>query len=64
MRVKNNVASSKSADFVIEDYTFEIGGKNKQQNQIEKDSKSFVVKDDIEYGYRNVIPLWSFGLNY
>lgn len=42
----------------------EVGGKNKQQSQLEKDGKSFVVKDDIEYGYRNVIPLWAFGLNY
>ncbi len=64
MRVKNEVISSKNADFLIEPYTFEVGGKNKQQNQIEKDGKSFVVKDDIEYGYRNVIPLWAFGLNY
>ena len=45
-------------------YTFEVGGKNKQQKQIEKDGKSFVVKDDIEFGYLNVIPLWAFGLNY
>ena len=64
MRVKNEVISSKKADFVIDNYTFEIGGKNKRQNQIEKDGKSFVVKDDIEYGYLNVIPLWAFGLNY
>ena len=64
MRVKNEVISSRKADFVIDNYTFEVGGKNKQQNQIEKDGKSFVVKDDIEYGYRNVIPLWTFGLNY
>ena len=39
MRVKNEVISSKKADFVIEQYTFEIGGKNKQQNQVEKDDK-------------------------
>ncbi len=64
MRVKNEVISSKKADFVIENYTFEVGGKNKKQSQIEKDDKSFIVKDDIEYGYRNVIPLWAFGLNY
>ncbi|MDZ7604638.1 MAG: hypothetical protein U5K79_03410 [Cyclobacteriaceae bacterium] len=57
LRVKNEVISSKKADFVIDDYTFEIGGKNKQQKQIEKDDKSFVVKDDIEFGYLNVIPL-------
>jgi hypothetical protein len=24
----------------------------------------FVVKDDIEFAYLNVIPLWAFGLNY
>ncbi len=64
MRLKNEVISSKKADFVIDNYTFEVGGKNKQQKQIEKDGKSFVVKDDIEFGYLNVIPLWAFGLNY
>lgn len=64
MRVENDVISSKNADFVIDNYTFEIGGKNKQQKQLEKDGKSFVVKDDIEFGYLNVIPLWAFGMNY
>ncbi|MCH7401377.1 ATP-binding protein [Belliella kenyensis] len=64
MRVNNEATSSKSADFVIDDYTFEVGGSNKQQKQIKKDGKSFVVKDDIEFGYLNVIPLWSFGMNY
>ncbi len=64
MRVKNDVISSKNADFVIKGYTFEIGGKNKQQKQIEQDGKSYIVKDDIEFGYMNVIPLWAFGLNY
>ncbi len=64
MRLKNEVISSKKADFIIDNYTFEVGGKNKQQKQIEKNGKSFVVKDDIEFGYLNVIPLWAFGLNY
>lgn len=64
MRVNEDVISSKKADFTIDNYTFEIGGKNKQQKQIEKDGKSFIVKDDIEFGYLNVIPLWNFGLNY
>lgn len=64
MRVNNEVISSKTADFLIENYTFEIGGSNKQQKQIKKDGKSFVVKDDIEYGYLNNVPLWAFGLNY
>jgi uncharacterized protein len=64
MRQKHEVISSEKSDFVIGNYTFEIGGKNKQQNQINQDGKSFVVKDDIEFGYLNVIPLWAFGLNY
>ena len=64
MQVNNEVISSKTADFVIDEYVFEIGGKNKLQKQILKDGKSFVVKDDIEFGYLNVIPLWAFGLNY
>lgn len=64
MRVKNDVISSETADFVVGNYTFEVGGKNKQQKQIEKDGSSFIVKDDIEFGYLNVIPLWAFGLNY
>ena len=64
MRVKNEVISSKESDFLIGNYTFEVGGKNKLQKQLKKDGKSFVVRDDIEYGYRNVIPLWAFGMNY
>ncbi len=64
MRVNNEVISSKTADFVIYDSTFEIGGVNKNQNQIKKNDQSFLVKDDIEFGYLNVIPLWAFGFNY
>jgi len=64
MRLNNEIKASEKADFVVNDYTLEIGGKNKQQSQIEKDGKSFIVKDDIEFGYLNVIPLWAFGFNY
>lgn len=64
MRQKHEVISSVKADFIINNYTFEIGGKNKKQSQIVQDGSSFVVKDDIEFGYRNVLPLWAFGLNY
>jgi predicted AAA+ superfamily ATPase len=64
MQVNNEVISSRKGDFAIEEYTFEIGGKNKNAKQIKHVEKSFLVKDDIEFGYRNVIPLWAFGLNY
>lgn len=64
MRVNNPVVSSPISDFQIDDMTFEIGGKNKGQKQIEAADKGYVVKDEIERGYMNVIPLWAFGLNY
>ncbi len=64
MHVKNSVFSSKNADFIVDNYTFEVGGKNKKQKQIKNADNSFIVKDDIEFGYGNVIPLWAFGLNY
>lgn len=64
MRVRNDVISSKESDFFIDKYTFEIGGRKKGNKQIENIPNGFLVKDDTEYGYQNVIPLWHFGLNY
>lgn len=64
MRVMNDVTASKVSDFAINGKTFEVGGKNKGQKQIEAAKEGYVVKDDIEYGYGNVIPLWHFGMNY
>ena len=52
------------ADFLIGDYTFEVGGKNKGLKQIQGIDKAFIVKDDIESGYLNTIPLWQFGMTY
>lgn len=62
--IKQEVIASKDTDFIIGKNAFEIGGKNKSKKQIETIENAFVVKDDIEYGYLNVIPLWTFGLNY
>jgi uncharacterized protein len=64
MRLKHLVVYSDKADFIIEGFTFEVGGKNKKQQQISTTKNGFVVKDDIEFGYKNVIPLWAFGMNY
>lgn len=63
-RVHNDVRSSDISDFEIDDKVFEIGGRKKGQKQIESANNGYVVKDDIESGYANVIPLWAFGLNY
>ena len=64
LRVKHKLVSSKVADFMINDKTFEVGGKSKGQKQIKDVENGFIVKDDIESGYMNVIPLWQFGLMY
>jgi Predicted ATPase (AAA+ superfamily) len=64
IRVKHDVIASSAADFQIGDYTFEVGGKSKGLKQIQGVDKAFVVKDDIELGYLNTIPLWQFGLTY
>ena len=63
-RVCNDVRSSDISDFEIDGKVFEIGGRKKGQKQIESASDGYIVKDDIENGYANVIPLWAFGLNY
>jgi predicted AAA+ superfamily ATPase len=63
-RVNFDVIASPISDFIIEDMTFEVGGKNKGQKQIQGIEKSYVVKDDIEFGYANIIPLWQLGMNY
>ncbi|MDR1739926.1 MAG: AAA family ATPase [Bacteroidales bacterium] len=64
MQVKNKVYHSAKGDFNINNITFEVGGKNKTREQIQNLKNAYIVKDDIEYGYQNVIPLWAFGLNY
>jgi len=64
MRVQNHVLASRVSDFTIGEYTFEIGGRKKGKQQIEDVPNGFIVKDDIEYGHHNVVPLWAFGLNY
>lgn len=64
MRVNNQLLASRVSDFVIGDYTFEVGGKKKGNKQIEDIPNGIVVKDNIEYGHLNVIPLWAFGFNY
>ncbi len=64
MRVNNDVIASTTSDFKIKGMTFEIGGKNKGSEQIKDAMSGYIAKDNIEYGYGNIIPLWAFGLNY
>ena len=56
---------AEQADFLIDGkYTFEVGGKNKTQVQIQGINNAFIAKDNIEIGFGNVIPVWLFGFMY
>ena len=65
MRALLPVAASPVSDFLVDGtYTFEVGGRKKKQRQLQDVENGFVVKDDIETGYGNALPLWAFGLLY
>ena len=64
IRVNHSVFNSPVSDFLIDVRTFEIGGRNKGQKQIAEAEDGYVVKDGIETGFGNVVPLWCFGMNY
>ena len=49
-------------DFRVEEYIFEIGGKNKSFKQIKDVPNSYVVVDTDYTMEENKIPLWLFGL--
>ena len=64
MRITQDVISSRISDFEINGMTFEVGGKKKGKKQIEEAENGYVVRDDIETGSGNILPLWAFGLTY
>ena len=64
MRVTTDVISSRISDFEINCKTFEVGGKKKGKKQISHADEGYIVRDDIELGNGNIIPLWAFGLTY
>ena len=59
-----SVTSSPISDFEVEGRTFAVGGKNKGRRQLQDAAEGYVVKDDIEYAFRQTIPLWHFGFLY
>ncbi|TVQ42871.1 MAG: ATP-binding protein [Saprospirales bacterium] len=59
------VSLSKMGDFLVDEkFIFEIGGRNKDDNQIKGLEKAFLALDDMEVGFGNKIPLWVFGFLY
>jgi len=61
----HRLALPKQGDFIVDDkYIFEIEGKNKSKNRIKNLENAFIVKDNLENGFQNYIPLWLFGFLY
>lgn len=58
------VTYTAEGDFAFNNYTFEIGGKNKTNKQVKHIDNSFVAADEIEIGHNHKIPLWLFGFLY
>lgn len=58
----HTITAPKSGDFLIdEQYTVEVGGRDKTQSQIKHTSKAYLACDDIETGQDQRIPLWLWG---
>lgn len=64
LAVNHKVTASPVSDFIVDGHTFEIGGKGKTGRQVKDVADAYIVKDDIEHSYLNIIPLWAFGLNF
>ena len=65
LSVSHSIGFAKDGDFIVDGrYLFKIGGKSKGFAQIRDIPDSFVVADDIEFGFGNKIPLWLFGFLY
>jgi hypothetical protein len=62
---KHRVTLPKTGDFLVNNrFTFEIGGTGKTNRQIKDTPNSFVVQDNLEFGFGLTIPLWLFGFLY
>lgn len=63
--VQHQICMPTKGDLLIDGrYLFEVGGKQKDYHQIAGEANSFVVRDGIEIGALNKIPLWLFGFLY
>lgn len=65
LQCRHTVTAPVQGDFLVNDqYTFEIGGRQKNHEQIANLPDSFVVRDDLEVRVGNALPLWMFGFLY
>lgn len=65
MKDLHEIHLAEQGDFLIDrKHTFEIGGKGKSSKQVGRIPNSYIVRDDMEVGAMNFIPLWLFGFMY
>lgn len=64
LSVNYQIQQAPKGDFLIDDFTFEIGGKNKTTQQIKSIENARIVRDDVEFSLSEAIPLWLFGFLY
>jgi hypothetical protein len=65
LNVRHNVRYSDKGDFLIDNIqVFEIGGKSKTKKQIAGIENAYIAADNIEYPYKNTLPVWMFGFLY
>lgn len=65
LSVVAKVSYPRKGDFLVnQKYLFEVGGKNKNFDQIKDVPNSYLAIDGVETGFGNRIPLWMFGLLY
>jgi len=61
----SKITASNKGDFLLNDkYTIEIGGKDKNFDQIKEVKDAYVVADRMEVGVGKKIPLYLFGMLY
>lgn len=61
----HDVRYPSAGDFLVDmKYTFEVGGKGKNFDQIKDVKNSYLAIDNVEIGRINRIPLWLFGIMY
>ncbi len=61
----HKVTYPEKGDFLVDEkYTFEVGGKNKSDEQIKGIPNAFLAIDNVEFSGGNTIPLWLFGFMY
>jgi predicted AAA+ superfamily ATPase len=63
--VGHALSAPRKGDFLVDGtYTLEVGGSSKDGRQIRQVDNVWLVKDGVEYGSKEVLPLWTLGMVY